>query len=106
MQPDGGESTVQNRIVGDVKFPPVDAPSFAFTSIACTAPCAPTEVSFDATVGVLNVAFTTPLVPTANVDVFDTNDVAAVLSVVDPAPPPVTVVDATVLTPTSSNRTL
>jgi hypothetical protein len=54
----------------------------------------------------LNVAFTTPLVPTANVDVFDTNDVAAVLSVVDPAPPPVTVVDATVRTPSSLNRTL
>ena len=54
----------------------------------------------------MNEPFTTPLVPTANVDVFDTNDVAAVLSVVDPAPPPVTVVDAIVFTPTSAKRTL
>jgi len=46
------------------------------------------------------------LVPTANVDVFDTNDVADVLSDVDPEPPPVTVVDATVRTPTSAKRTL
>ena len=54
----------------------------------------------------MNAPFTTPLVPTANVDVFDTNDVAAVLSIVDPEPPPVTVVDAIVFTPVSANPTL
>ena len=54
----------------------------------------------------LYTEFTTPLVPTASVDVFDTNDVAAVLSVVEPEPPPVTVVDATVLKPESAKRTL
>ena len=31
VQPDGGESLVQNRIVGDVKLFPVAALSFAFT---------------------------------------------------------------------------
>jgi hypothetical protein len=38
VQPDGGESAEQNLTVGDVTFAPVDATSFDFTEIVCTAP--------------------------------------------------------------------
>lgn len=85
---------------------PVAATSLALTLIICAAPTTPDDVSFDATAGVAYAPFTTPLVPTASVVTLEINDVAAVLSEVDPEPPDVTVVVAIVLTPESSNRAL
>ena len=106
VQPDGGASIEQNRTVGEVKLFPVAAVSFAFTLMVWVAPTTPLEVSATATAGVMYVELTTPFVPTARVETFETSDVAAVLSLVEPEPPEATVVDATVCTPVSANRTL
>lgn len=53
VQPLAGLSVVQKLMVGDVMFAPVDAVSFDFTLIVWAAPCAPVEVSADASAGVV-----------------------------------------------------
>lgn len=96
----------QNFTDETVNVLPVAALSLDRTLIVCAAPETPDDTSFPAAAGVAYAALTTPFVPTASVDAFDTSDVAAVLSVVEPEPPAVTVVEAIVFTPASSKRTL
>jgi hypothetical protein len=103
-QPDAGESVMQKVMVGDVRFFPVDARSFAFTLIVCVAPCAPVDVSAVATAGVLYAAFTTAFTPAAITAVGDTRVFALRLEL--PEPPLVTVAVVAVCVPASANFTL